>query len=533
MAQLVDWLFFSGARKVNGDPVATGTVYFYDEGSTSELADIYADEAETTPKANPVTLDAAGRAEVYIKVPAEVKVLDSTGATVRLAAPDGIATDAGTVKCTWGGTDDVPLSTVLSEVETNLGDGVMYQEDADIAEEVQRTYHDVLRQFISPYDFGAEGDGIVDDTAPLQYAINRAAATGLPLNLETGTFKFTTALVAASPVSIYGAGASEAVLVTTATGLDGLTLVAADNYLRDFSVQLPHDGTTYDKAIAITGDGCIIELVSVTGGQGIYSEADRTIVNNCTVEFGCPNSSGNGYGIWLGGSQSQANACSVTGLSSAGTYLTVGIGIYGSEGGPYAGRRSRAAECLISTCRIGGVGGLFDGCTFYTCATGWSAAGGSGVDSVWTGARDCQFDDCTANFDFTDAFYPVNRGNHANGSDIDLSYKYTTSASATPAFTVEAGYDSYVFNCSYDGSATPTITVAGGGFPRGKVVQVVVQATSDCDADVGWAGDVVVQTGGVHLTGPLAFTAVFLMGTDDLVQITTWVSVADGGAFSG
>jgi hypothetical protein len=49
----------------NGKPLAGGLLYVYDAG-TNSLSPIYADVTLTTPLTNPVVLDAAGRAQVYL-----------------------------------------------------------------------------------------------------------------------------------------------------------------------------------------------------------------------------------------------------------------------------------------------------------------------------------------------------------------------------------------------------------------------------------------------------------------------------------
>lgn len=49
----------------NGDPLAGGKLYSYIAGTTTPLA-TYSNAAGTTPNTNPVILDAAGRATVYL-----------------------------------------------------------------------------------------------------------------------------------------------------------------------------------------------------------------------------------------------------------------------------------------------------------------------------------------------------------------------------------------------------------------------------------------------------------------------------------
>lgn len=115
MASLVKWLAFSGAHTVTGVPVATGTINFYVPGGTSSAVTAYADAAESSALAQPITLDAAGRAKVYIKAPADILVKDSTGATV-LTVGYGESVASGVVTCTWG-RGAASLTTALTAIE--------------------------------------------------------------------------------------------------------------------------------------------------------------------------------------------------------------------------------------------------------------------------------------------------------------------------------------------------------------------------------------------------------------------------------
>src|SRR5512133_1758159 len=121
MASLVDWLCFSGAHLVTGLPVASGKAYFYVPGSTSTAVDIFSDPEETTPLAQPVTLDAAGKATVYCREQAEIVIKTALGAAVTLST-NGNSKNAEQVVADWDGVD-TPLDTVMSEIEASLGAG--------------------------------------------------------------------------------------------------------------------------------------------------------------------------------------------------------------------------------------------------------------------------------------------------------------------------------------------------------------------------------------------------------------------------
>lgn len=66
----------------NGAPLAGGKVYAYSAGTLTPK-DTYTDSTGTTPNANPVILDSAGRAEIWINGSYKFIVKDSSDVTIR------------------------------------------------------------------------------------------------------------------------------------------------------------------------------------------------------------------------------------------------------------------------------------------------------------------------------------------------------------------------------------------------------------------------------------------------------------------
>lgn len=60
---------------------------------------------------------------------------------------------------------------------------------------VTRTVQDKLKEFVSVKDFGAVGDGVADDTAEIQLAINYCLSAGVGLHFPDGIYRTTSALV--------------------------------------------------------------------------------------------------------------------------------------------------------------------------------------------------------------------------------------------------------------------------------------------------------------------------------------------------
>lgn len=71
----------SGAEDSNGDPLASGKVYTYAAGTTTNK-DTWTDLAETTPQANPIILDANGKAQVFADGLYKFVIKDSSDVTL-------------------------------------------------------------------------------------------------------------------------------------------------------------------------------------------------------------------------------------------------------------------------------------------------------------------------------------------------------------------------------------------------------------------------------------------------------------------
>ena len=113
-ASLIKWLYFSGAHDSTGAPVSSGSAYFYVPHSTSSQIIVYSDDAASVPISQPVALDAAGRAQVFITENCEIKVLDAAGASVRLVV-SAESVMAHLVYCTYASSQttlDVALATI-------------------------------------------------------------------------------------------------------------------------------------------------------------------------------------------------------------------------------------------------------------------------------------------------------------------------------------------------------------------------------------------------------------------------------------
>lgn len=120
----------------NGDPLSGGKLYVYAAGTTT-AATTYSDVNLTTPNANPVVLDAGGRATVFLS-PGSYKFVQKTSADVTVWSQDNISSVApfnvdlditGTAGEALSAGDAVYLSTGAGGTTA----GRWYKTDADAA----------------------------------------------------------------------------------------------------------------------------------------------------------------------------------------------------------------------------------------------------------------------------------------------------------------------------------------------------------------------------------------------------------------
>lgn len=159
------WQFFDDS----GDPLSGGKIYTYAAGTTTPQA-TYTDQSGSTPHANPIILDAAGRVsnEIWLSDTTRYKFILTSSVNVQI----------------WS-KDDVPGIQASGAL---LASSVVYVPPFNNA--VSTTVNNKLSQYISVTDFGAVGDGVTDDAPAVQAALNYITPFGGTLFFPRGRYLF-------------------------------------------------------------------------------------------------------------------------------------------------------------------------------------------------------------------------------------------------------------------------------------------------------------------------------------------------------
>lgn len=205
--------FFSDA----GVPLSGGKLYTYAAGTTTPLT-TYTTSTGLVARPNPIVLDAAGR----VPDSGEIWLTDGVGYKFVLK------TSTGTLIKTWDNITGVSSNITASNVNYTPGTGSLLPSPITVAgalnglsnntigsaymgflqsggSAVARTVQAKLRDTVSVKDFGAVGNGIADDTAAFQVAVNALANNGGgTLYVPAGTYKLTDTITINRSICVAG-----------------------------------------------------------------------------------------------------------------------------------------------------------------------------------------------------------------------------------------------------------------------------------------------------------------------------------------
>jgi hypothetical protein len=236
----------------NGVILSGGLVYTYAAGTTTPQA-TYTTNAGSTAHTNPIVLDSAGRVpsggEIWLTDSISYKFVLKTSVGVTIATYDNVPGNASGIYATFAASNGASL--------------VGYTQGSGSA--VATTVQAKLREVVSVKDFGAVGDGIADDRAAIQNAINYVVglAGSKQLYFPSGTYKLASGQVTIPTCSNLILDA-EAASFTGITGAAAGFVITNGNYNRYLFGTFESNSTNACISVAPTASG--------NGGtQNIYS----------------------------------------------------------------------------------------------------------------------------------------------------------------------------------------------------------------------------------------------------------------------
>jgi hypothetical protein len=381
MAALIDWLALSGARKSDGTTVASGTATFYSPGTSTRTA-VYGDEDGIAVIAQPVKLDASGRAKVYAKSVVDVEVKDAFGVVVRsqgradtfmaqqVEVENDSFTGIGLTTFTPETGGRATLDDVLKDATFSLGsEDFLYRE---VQGAFSRNVRDPVGRWISPSDFGAKGNDSADDTAPMQACISRAAASGKSIWIEPGIYRVSATLlisgVEATRLVMVGASRPDCVFRNMADGLDLMRVdigAGAISHVafRNFSITAQTISTGAGIALA-SGDGTVVEHVTTALHRNAVesSVVTDTSLYDCVATSTDGTSSGVAFNLGIRASAIRCRVTQATGgvgfsLAGAGAHAMNCTASSAATGFQFVANDTSVLFCQASSCTTGyGIG---------------------------------------------------------------------------------------------------------------------------------------------------------------------------------
>lgn len=318
----------------NGTPLVGGKLYSYAAGTTTPLV-TYTDAGGGTANPNPVVLDSRGEASVWLGTDL-YKLRLTTATDVEVWTVDNVGGNATLAQLAASGG-----SALVGFIQSGAGAQA-------------RTVQAKLRDTVSVKDFGAVGNGVVDDTAAIQAAINAVAALGGGhVYIPRGNYLLNTGLTISSPsthitgdgfTTVLIAGASVTTLIDLTAGAgspSGYGLIA------DLRINQPN--TTANFTALLLGVRCFNMTV-----RNVYFAASAKTSSQTAIRFANNNTYGSFY--------NNINECLI---------YNYGIGIKATDQGTQGNSANNVNNTQILDCDYG----ISLGGSTGTGCYGWSIVG--------------------------------------------------------------------------------------------------------------------------------------------------------------
>jgi hypothetical protein len=166
--------------------------------------------------------------------------------------------------------------------------------DPSGSDAVARSAQDKMREIISVKDFGAVGDGVVDDTVAFQDAINSVATgTTKDILLPDGVYKITGTIFANNKFANFMGQSPSGAIIDFAPASPNQKLFDL-SYLVSYKQQFSFTDLTIRTSVPSAGTAITIRATPTSESVQVNGEADTLYVNRVRVTQ-------NGSGYWVGG----------------------------------------------------------------------------------------------------------------------------------------------------------------------------------------------------------------------------------------
>lgn len=288
---------------------ANGTATFVLRGTASSAASVlWLDfERTTQPGTNIISLDANGAAEIYTEALCDVTLKTSGGSTLRTITVGDTAADVEVISPSFTGTaysgspsgvsQPTTLKAVLDAWVTSSGSPDWKVTVNGTPTNLSTALASSAGVFVNVKALGAVGNGVADDTAAINSAINGAAGT--IVFFPPGTYKVSTINATPASVMLMGSDPSSTIIRSTVTGAGASALTFADTTASSLKVV---DGLTLSFAAlsasplvqlkqlqSLTFRNCVFDLTncsSVALGTKTSSGATSVRLSTCVFTVG-------------------------------------------------------------------------------------------------------------------------------------------------------------------------------------------------------------------------------------------------------
>jgi hypothetical protein len=294
----------------NGAPLVGGKLYTYAAGTTTPQV-TYTDFGGGTANANPVILDSRGEASVWLGT-ALYKMALYSATNVLIWTVDNIGGFATLAQLAASGG-----SSLVGYLPAGTG-------------AVATTVQAKLRESVSVKDFGAVGDGVTDDTAAIQAAIN----TGFDLIFPDGGYNANNLTQSTNFQRFYASGQ-----VNIIKNANGALFTGSGNYVEFNGIQFLGTGYTGNNVVLTGSNPRLLNCSSYgTPGRALKATGDHVQIIGTSGIYATTDATGTGYDIEIGVSGTSTLYHQLSGVYSSqvtGGILLIDTGSHVISGGQF------------------------------------------------------------------------------------------------------------------------------------------------------------------------------------------------------